>query len=89
MNLMKTIAAAAILTASIAAPALAQEMSTGPNTSFGSGSQQRFYQSYDQMGPSVAPPTSHAYRNLENFGFSGRDRSRVGGYSPNLNPPGT
>jgi hypothetical protein len=26
-------------------------------------------------------------RNLEDFGFSGRDPSRVGGENPNLNPP--
>ena len=27
-------------------------------------------------------------RNRENFGFSGRDPSRVGGIDPSLNPPG-
>ena len=27
-------------------------------------------------------------RNRENFGFSGRDPSRVGGVDPSLNPPG-
>ena len=27
-------------------------------------------------------------RNRENFGFSGRDPSRVGGEDPNLHPPG-
>jgi hypothetical protein len=51
---------------------------------------QRFYRSYNQVGPIVAPPaTSQAYRNLDGFGFTGRDPSRVGGYSPNLNPSGS
>jgi hypothetical protein len=27
-------------------------------------------------------------RNRENFGFSGRDPSRIGGVDPSLNPPG-
>jgi hypothetical protein len=40
------------------------------------------------IGPSYyAGPSSRAERNLENFGFSGRDPSRVGGMDPNLNPP--
>jgi hypothetical protein len=51
---------------------------------------QRFYRSYNQVGPIVAPPlTSQAYRNLDGFGFTGRDPSRVGGFSPNLNPSGS
>jgi hypothetical protein len=28
-------------------------------------------------------------RNRENFGFSGRDPSRIGGEDPNLHPPGS
>jgi hypothetical protein len=28
-------------------------------------------------------------RNIENFGFSGRDPSRPGGWDPNLNPSGS
>jgi hypothetical protein len=103
MNCMKTIIAAAILSTSVAIPAFAQDVGdvnnvgaggphAGPARTYGrEGRLQRFYRSYNQVGPIlVAPPsTSEAYRNLENFGFSGRDPSRVGGYSPNLNPPGS
>ena len=31
---------------------------------------------------------SQDHRNIQNFGFSGRDPSRVGGEDPSLNPPG-
>ena len=41
-----------------------------------------FRGAYDQLN--VSP---EAERNIENFGFSGRDPSRVGGFDPNLNPP--
>lgn len=36
---------------------------------------------------SYAPRNNQEFWNQENFGFSGRDPSRVGGDSPNLNPP--
>jgi hypothetical protein len=46
--------------------------------------------SYNQLsGPSYAIPETRAGRNIENFGFSGRDPSRVGGWDPNLNPSGS
>jgi hypothetical protein len=32
---------------------------------------------------------SEAERNIENFGFSGMDRSRVGGEDPSLKPSGS
>ncbi len=99
---MKTILAAAILSTSVAIPAFAQDAGEATNVGAagsyagparyhgGQGRLQRFYRSYNQVGPGVvAPPASEAYRNLENFGFSGRDPSRVGGYSPSLNPPGS
>ncbi len=104
MNCMKTILAAAILSTSVAVPAFAQDAGevnnvgaagsyAGPAPYAGYGREgrlQRFYRSYNQVGPGVvAPPASEAYRNLENFGFSGRDPSRVGGYNPSLNPPGS
>ena len=104
MNCMKTIIAAAILSTSVAIPAFAQDVGNVDNVgAAGSyagparyshgreGRMQRFYQSYNQVGPDVVapPPAGQAYRNLENFGLSGRDPSRVGGYSPNLNPPGS
>ena len=43
---------------------------------------------YNQMaGPYyVAPGADEFYRNWENFGFSGRDRSYPGGEDPSLHP---
>jgi hypothetical protein len=38
---------------------------------------------------SFAVPSSQAERNIQNFGFSGRDPSRVGGWDPSLNPSGS
>jgi hypothetical protein len=106
MHYMRTITAAAILSALIASPVFAEEIrnvnNAGaaygpyahpvPHRSYGREARlQRFYRSYNQVGPTVVapPPTSEAYRNLEGFGFTGRDPSRVGGYNPNLNPPGS
>jgi hypothetical protein len=38
-------------------------------------------------GPSEATPvTEEDKRNIEDFGFSGKDPSRVGGENPYLNP---
>jgi hypothetical protein len=47
-----------------------------------------YRRTYNQMNePSDATGlTSQEERNLENFGFSGRDPSRVGGQDPDLNP---
>jgi hypothetical protein len=40
----------------------------------------------DQSNGPSAPLTPEEQRNKEDFGFSGRDPSRVGGENPNLNP---
>jgi hypothetical protein len=52
---------------------------------------QRGYRgSYNQLSdPPHAIPETREGRNIENFGFSGRDPSRVGGWDPNLNPSGS
>lgn len=86
-SMIKTIAAAAVLSASIAAPALAQRVDpyNGGGTPY-RGAQQ-YYRSYDVPPGSYAPRNNDEWRNQENFGFSGRDPARVGGESPNLNPP--
>ena len=99
MNYMRTIAAAAILSASIASPVFAQEVGNVNYVGAAYGSHvhgrearlQRFYRSYNQVGPSVvAPPVAgEAFHNLQGFGLAGRDPSRVGGYNPNLNPSGS
>jgi hypothetical protein len=46
----------------------------------------RDYSGY--MDPSSPHYDPQFQRNRENFGFSGRDPSRVGGIDPSLNPPG-
>jgi hypothetical protein len=79
MTMMKTLTAVAILATTVATPVFAKGK-TYHNEMF-SGA-------YNQMSePSFAVPSTRAERNIENFGFSGRDPSRVGGWDPNLNPP--
>ena len=43
-----------------------------------------FRNSFNQSNE--APYEARERRNIENFGFSGRDPSRVGGWDPSLNP---
>jgi hypothetical protein len=90
MKAIKTITAAVVLAASIAAPAFAQRVDPydGGGAPYRGGIQQS-YQSYDVPPGSYAPRNDDEWRNQQNFGFSGRDPSRVGGESPNLNPPGS
>jgi hypothetical protein len=49
-----------------------------------------FRGAYDQWNGyyNDTPRTLDEERNLEDFGFSGRDTSRPGGEDPSLNPPG-
>jgi hypothetical protein len=90
MHMVKALSAAAILSA-IAGPVFAQEVEYGPAARaapYGSRAQ-TYYRSYDQVNPDYLPPRDiDEYRNLQNFGLSGRDPSRVGGETPNLHPPG-
>jgi hypothetical protein len=81
MNLMKTITAAVVLSASIVAPAFAQEAYRSYGSAPYQPAPQTYYRSYD------APRNNDQYWHQQNFGFSGRNPSRVGGVSPNLNPP--
>ena len=79
MTKIKTISAAMILSVSVAAPAFA---ATHHVTNFRGA--------YNQMtDESFAVPSTQAERNIQNFGFSGRDPSRVGGWDPSLNPSGS
>jgi hypothetical protein len=83
MTKMKALSAAIILSAAIAAPVLAQ------NANYRGSYDQDFRRAYDQSKESYARPlTDDERRNLENFGFSGRDPSRVGGEDPYLHPGG-
>ena len=86
MTKLKTLSAIAILAAAVASPVFAQDASVFEPDHHGRAHDQRnFRGAYNQS--TVPYLTSDEYRNLENFGFSGRDPSRVGGESPNLNPP--
>jgi hypothetical protein len=77
MTKIKTISAAVILSVVVAAPAFAATHHV-----------KNFRGTYNQMtDESFAVPSSRAERNIQNFGFSGKDPSRVGGWDPSLNPP--
>lgn len=81
MTNMKTLSAVMILAAAVATPAFAKDHSRAYD---------RYLGAYNQMSePSFAVPATRAGRNIEDFGFSGRDPSRVGGWDPSLNPSGS
>jgi hypothetical protein len=50
------------------------------------GAYDQYRGAYDQSNGPSAPLTPEEERNREDFGFSGRDPSRVGGENPYLNP---
>jgi hypothetical protein len=94
--------AIAIVSAAIASPVFAQEPGINAGmvqdegmvrpVHHGRAYNQRNFRgayNYDQSNDrfDAAPLTNEEYRNLENFGMSGRDPSRIGGESPWLNPP--
>jgi hypothetical protein len=83
MTSLKTLSAVVILSAAVATPAFAH------STHHVRHHYRDFRGSYNQLiGPSYyGVPSSQGERNIEDFGFSGRDRSRPGGWDPNLNPP--
>jgi hypothetical protein len=90
MTKMKTLGAL-ILSAAVATQVFAQDAGVrGPGSRYGLASQTGPRGAYDQLkGPSNATPRaldSEDKRNLEIFGFSGRDPSRVGGEDPDLKP---
>jgi hypothetical protein len=81
MTNIKTLSAVIILSAAVATPVFAREHSRALD---------RYRGAYNQMsGPTYVVPDSQAGRNIENFGFSGRDPSRVGGWDPSLHPSGS
>ena len=76
---VKTLSTVMLLSAALATPAFAA-------TSDGHIRHLRNFRStYDQ----VMTPSSQGQINLENFGITGRDPSRVGGWDPSLNPSGS
>jgi hypothetical protein len=78
---VRALSAVIILSAAVATPAFAKEHGRGHD---------RYRKTYNQLSvPSYVIPDPQAERNIENFGFSGRDPSRPGGWDPSLNPSGS
>jgi hypothetical protein len=89
MTRLRIVSAAVLLSAAIAAPVMAQEAIPGPGSRYGLEPQPgpTYYQNYDQSyddGPVIVAPR---YYRDNGFFYGYRDHSRVGGRSPNLNPP--
>ena len=78
MTKIKTLASVMILSVAIATPALAKDI-THHNQRFGGA-----YNLTTNSGFEV--PQTREERNIQNFGFSGRDRSYPGGWDPYLTP---
>jgi hypothetical protein len=79
LNNLKTLSTVMLLSAALATPAFAA-------TSYGRVHHlKNFRGAYNQ----VMTPASQGQINLDNFGLSGRDPSRVGGFDPSLNPSGS
>ena len=92
MTKLRALSAIIILSAAVASPVFAQDTGMRGPTYYGRAYDQRnFRGAYNQInGPLYAAPRAgDEERNIENFGFSGRDPSRVGGESPWLNPSGS
>jgi hypothetical protein len=83
---ISTFGVALLLSAAIASPVFAQDANVRPHHAQ-AYDQANFGGAYNQrLNGDYVPQTPEEMRNLENFGFSGRDPSRVGGENPNLNP---
>jgi hypothetical protein len=90
MAKMKTLSAVIILSAAVATPVFAQDEGVrGPGSRYGLEQQRGSRGAYNQLnGPSYA--TARALddedkRNIDSFGFSGRDPSVPGGRDASLN----
>jgi hypothetical protein len=88
MTKLKILSAIVILSAAVATPVFAQD-------AIGSGHARVYDQSnyrgaYNQPNETfyAQPLTNEERVNVEDFGFSGRDPSRVGGEDPYLHPAG-
>jgi hypothetical protein len=83
MTKFKILSAIVILSTAIAAPVLAKSNYRIPDD-------QNFRGAYNQSNaPFYAQPLTNKDRdNIEDFGFSGRDPTRVGGEDPYLHPGG-
>jgi len=91
MTCLRTISIIAILSTSLASPVFAQDSGArGPAHHSRAYDLRKFRGVYNRVDEplSAAPLTTQDGRNIENFGFSGRDPSWVGGRDPSLNPAG-
>jgi hypothetical protein len=85
MTNVKTLSVVIVLSAAVATPVFAK----------GHGhALDRYRGTYNQLSePAYAIPDTQAGRNIENFGFSGRDRSPMGGgmwlHPGDLHPSGS
>jgi hypothetical protein len=87
MTNIKTIGAVAILAAAIATPVLAQDAAVpGPGSRYGLTPQPDATYHHAQTYNMWNGSGSEFRRNKANYGFSGRDRSRIGGEAPWLHP---
>ena len=78
---LKTLSTAMLLSAALAAPAFAHATNHGRAHGL-----TNFRGAYNQLS---TPSFSQGLMNQDNFGFSGRDPSRPGGYDPSLRPSGS
>ena len=81
---------AVIITAVTGAPVLAQDaaMPNGMKRHHHLRAHHPHFRRADNQSYRQTDPDPVFQRNIENFGFSGRDPSRIGGADPSLNPLG-
>ena len=92
MTKIRLVSALIILTAITAAPVLAEGAGVlrpghGMKHHHHARVHQVFRGAYNQSYRQT-DPDPELQRNIDNFGFSGRDPSRIGGVDPDLNPAG-
>lgn len=75
MTKMKTLTVVMMLSAAVATPALAKDITRHD---------QGFRGAYNSTSSSFEVPQTREERNIQNFGFSGRDRTYPGGWDPCL-----
>ena len=90
MTKMKTLSAAIVLSAAVATPVFAQDAGVrGPGNRYGLEQQRGSRGAYNQLnGPTYAGARAlddEDKRDIDNFGFSGRDPSVPGGKDSSLN----
>jgi hypothetical protein len=84
MTSVKTLSAAIVLSAAITTPAFAR-----PTHHSRVYDLRGFRGVYNELGTPYSTPQAQGQLNIQNFGFSGRDPSRVGGWDPSLHPSGS